>query len=152
MTRLTKEDLLYPELSFKIVGILFEVSNTLGYGYLEKYYQKAIAALLKKSNIEFKEQVKVEVKFGDDVVAEGRADFIIKEKIILEIKKGNTYRKNNIDQLNSYLKMTGHQLGILANFTTKGLLYKRILNIPNYKKSNSQIYSTANNNSSISNT
>ena len=152
MTILTKEDLLYPELSFKIVGILFEVSNTLGYGYLEKYYQKAIAALLKKSNIEFKEQVKVEVKLGDEVVAEGRADFIIDEKIILEIKKGNTYRKNNIDQLISYLKMTGHQLGILANFTTKGLLYKRILNIPNYKKSNSQIYSTANNNSPISNT
>ena len=151
MTKLTKEDLLYPELSFQIVGILFEVHNTLGYGYLEKYYQKAIAALLKKNNIDFKEQVKVEVRLGDEVVAEGRADFIIDEKITLEIKKGDTYRKFNIDQLNSYLKMTGHQLGILANFTTKGLLYKRILNIPNYSKSNSQINSALNNNSSICN-
>ncbi|OFY87907.1 MAG: hypothetical protein A3F72_03160 [Bacteroidetes bacterium RIFCSPLOWO2_12_FULL_35_15] len=123
--------MLYPELSFQVVGVLFEVSNTLGYGYLEKYYQKAIAALLKKSNINFKEQVKVEVIIGDEIIAEGRADFIIDEKIILEIKKGDSFRKDNIDQLHSYLKMTGMELGILANFTSKGLLYKRIVNIRN---------------------
>jgi len=128
---LKKENLLYPELSFQVVGVLFEVSNTLGYGYLEKYYQKAIAALLKKSNINFKEQVKVEVIIGDEIIAEGRADFIIDEKIILEIKKGDSFRKDNIDQLHSYLKMTGMELGILANFTSKGLLYKRIVNIRN---------------------
>ena len=128
---LKKEDLLHPELSFQVVGVLFEVSNTLGYGYLEKYYQKAIAALLKKSNINFKEQVKIEVIIGDEIIAEGRADFIIDEKIILEIKKGDSFRKDNIDQLHSYLKMTGMELGILANFTSKGLLYKRIVNIRN---------------------
>ncbi len=124
-----KKDLLYPELSYKIVGILFEVHNTLGYGYLEKYYQKAIAALLQKSNIPFQEQVEVHIRFGEEIIANGRADFIIDEKIILEIKKGNTYRKTNIDQLYSYLKMNEMQLGILANFTSKGLLYKRIVNI-----------------------
>jgi len=139
MNKIIREDLLYPELSFQIVGILYEVSNTLGYGYLEKYYQKAIAALLKKSMIEFKEQVKVKVKIGGEIVAEGRADFIIADKIILEIKKGDSFRKNNIDQLHSYLKMTGIKLGILANFTSKGLLSKRIVNIRNSSISNSQI-------------
>src|ERR1035437_1957107 len=99
---LQREDLLHPELSFQIVGILFEVHNTLGYGYLEKYYQKAIAASLRKFNIDFKEQVKVEIKIGDEIIADGRADFIIAEKIILEIKKGNSFRKDNIDQLHSY--------------------------------------------------
>ena len=48
-----RDDLLYPELSYKLVGILFGVHNTLGYGYLEKYYQKAIAALLNHSNVKF---------------------------------------------------------------------------------------------------
>src|SRR5436309_2946113 len=120
-----REDLLFPELSYEIIGILFEVSNTLGHSYLEKYYQKAIAALLRKRNINFKEQVLVEIKIGDEGIAKGYVDFIIDDKIILEIKKGDSFRKQNIDQLNSYLKMSGFKLGILANFTSKGLLSKR---------------------------
>ncbi len=127
--RVNKSDLLFPELSYQLIGVLFDVHNTLGYGYQEKYYQKAIAASLKKIKIPFREQVLVEIKVGDEVIAKGYADFIIDEKIILEIKKGNSFRKNNIDQLYSYLKMTRLNLGILANFTAKGLLYKRIVNI-----------------------
>lgn len=130
MKKVVKKDLLYPELSYQLIGILFEVYNTLGYGYQEKYYQKAIASLLKKVAIKFKEQVLVEIKVGDEIIAKGFADFIIEEKIILEIKKGDSFRKNNIDQIHSYLKMTSLQLGILANFTSKGLLYKRIVNVP----------------------
>ena len=133
------KDLLFPELSFQVVGILFEDRNTLGYGYLEKYYQKAIASLLKKSNINFEEQVKVEIIIGDESIAKGFADLVIEDKIILEIKKGDTFRKSNIDQLYSYLKMKNMQLGILANFTSKGLLYKRILNIRNTTIGNSPI-------------
>ena len=129
--KVIKCDLLFPELSYQLIGVLFDVHNTLGYGYQEKYYQKAIAALLKKLKIPFREQVLVEIKVGDEVIAKGYADFIIDEKIILEIKKGDLFRKNNIDQLYSYLKMTGLKLGILANFTSKGLLYKRIVNIRN---------------------
>lgn len=133
MNKVRKGDLLYPELSYQIVGILFEVSNTLGYGYQEKYYQKAIAAMLKKLNINFQEEAPVEIIMAEEVVAKGRADFIIDDKIILEIKKGDYFRKNNIDQLFSYLKMKNMELGILANFTSKGLLYKRIVNLQNSK-------------------
>jgi len=129
--RVTRSDLLFPELSYQLIGALFDVHNTLGSGYQEKYYQKAIAALLKKLKIPFREQVLVEIKVGDELIAKGYADFLIDEKIILEIKKGDSFRKNNIDQLHSYLKMTGLKLGILANFTSKGLLYKRIVNIRN---------------------
>ena len=118
-------------MSYQIIGILFKVYNTLGYGYKEKYYQASIAALLKSLGIKFKEQVSVEIKMGGEVIAKGFADFIIEEKIIVEIKKGDSFRKDNMDQVHSYLKMTGLQLGILANFTSKGLLYKRIVNIRN---------------------
>jgi len=135
--RVNKKDLLFPELSFKIVGILFDVHNTLGFGYLEKYYQKAIAAKFRNENIRFTEQEKVEIVIAGEVIAKGYTDFIIEDKIILEIKKGDTYRKTNIDQLLSYLKMKKMELGILANFTSKGLLYKRIVNISNSKIRNS---------------
>lgn len=111
------------------MGILFNVHNEMGHGFLERYYQKAIAAELEKNNISFKEQVKLDLVIGEKIIASGIADFIIEEKIILEIKQGNTFLKTNIDQVNSYLKMSKLQLGILINFTSRGLLYKRILNI-----------------------
>lgn len=135
--KVLKEGLLFPELSYQVIGILFEVYNTLGYGYQEKYYQKGVAALLAKAKVSFKEQVLVEVKLGDEIIAKGYADFIIDDKIILELKKGDSFRKNNIDQIHSYLKMTGLELGILANFTSKGLLSKRIVNIRNSSIRNS---------------
>ncbi len=53
--RVNKSDLLFPELSYQLIGVLFDVHNTLGYGYQEKYYQKAIAVLLKKLKIPFRE-------------------------------------------------------------------------------------------------
>ncbi len=67
--RVNKSDLLFPELSYQLIGVLFDVHNTLGYGYQEKYYQKAIAASLKKIQIPFREQVLVEIKVEDEVIA-----------------------------------------------------------------------------------
>lgn len=131
MKIIQRNDLLFPELSYQIIGVLFDVSNTLGFGYHEKYYQKAIAALLSKLGIRFKEQVIVEMVIDGTPIAKGIADFIIDEKIILEIKQGDRFLKQNISQLHSYLKMSGLQLGILANFTSNGLIYKRIVNIRN---------------------
>ncbi|MES2593287.1 MAG: GxxExxY protein [Bacteroidota bacterium] len=129
MNSLKRTDIIHPELSYKLVGVLYNVHKEMGHGFLERYYQKGIAAELKRSGINFKEQTKVELIIAGEAIASGIVDFIIEDKIILEIKQGDTFLKINIDQLNSYLKMTKLQLGILANFTSRGLLYKRILNI-----------------------
>ena len=129
MSELKRSDIIFPELSYKLVGVLYSVHSQMGHGFLERYYQKAIAAELAKNNIKFEEQVKVELIIAGESIASGFTDFIIEEKIILEIKQGDTFLKTNIDQLNSYLKMSKLQLGILANFTQRGLLYKRILNV-----------------------
>lgn len=129
MKTILRKDLLYPELSYQIVGILFEVNNSLGYKYQERYYQRAIASLLKNVGIKFKEQVPIKLTVGGKEFARGFIDFLIEDKIILEIKRGERFLKSNIDQLYSYLKATGRELGILANFTSKGLQFKRIVNI-----------------------
>ncbi|MCK6650176.1 MAG: GxxExxY protein [Bacteroidia bacterium] len=131
MNRLKRGDILYPELSYKIVGVLYSVHNEMGSGFLERYYQKGIASELRKNQINFKEQVKVDLVLNGEIIASGVVDFIIEDQIILEIKQGNSFLKTNIDQLNSYLKMSKLQLGILVNFTSRGLLFKRIVNINN---------------------
>lgn len=126
---LKRGDLLYPDLSYTIMGVLFEVHNKMGYGFLERYYQKAIAAELRKNNISFKEQVKLDLLIDGEILASGIADFIVEEKIIIELKQGDKFLKTNVDQLHSYLKMSNLQLGILINFTSRGLLFKRVVNV-----------------------
>jgi len=126
---LKRKDLLYPDLSYQIIGILFEVYNKLEYGYQEKYYQKAISSCLKRTNLSFREQVPIKISFQDSEIGKYFADFEIGNKIILEIKKDDKFSKHNIDQIYAYLKATGLKLGILANFTQRGLQFKRIINL-----------------------
>ncbi|MEW5805184.1 MAG: GxxExxY protein [Patescibacteria group bacterium] len=122
-------DLVYPELSYKIVGILFTVFNELGYGYQEKYYQKAIAKVLGDNKIYFREQVYLPLEFNGEGIGNYYLDFLIENKLILEIKRGDRFLKRNIEQVYSYLKRSNLRLGIIANFTKQGLRFKRIVNI-----------------------
>lgn len=124
-----KLDLVYPELSYKIVGILFDVHNELGYGYSESHYQKAIAIALAEKSIRFKEQVYMPTYFRDKIVGKYFLDYLIEDKIILEIKKDSRFSKKHIDQVNYYLKSSDKRLAILANFDKDGVKFKRLVNL-----------------------
>jgi GxxExxY protein len=124
-----KEKIIYRELSYKIMGIMYEVYNDLGYGYQEKIYQKAIELALVKEGIEFKPQCPYKVKYKDEIVGRYFIDIVIENKIVIEIKRGDHYSRNNFKQVIGYLKATGLELAILVNFTSTGIKYKRILNI-----------------------
>ena len=123
-----KEKLIYPELSYILMGILFEVHNKLGTKYQEKHYQKAIEIKLKELNIPYKREVKVNVEFGKENLGEFFIDFIIDNKIILEIKKIWKITQDDIKQVLRYLKAAGLKLAIIANFKHKRLEYRRVLN------------------------
>lgn len=124
-----KQELVYEELSFKIVGVLFEVDNQLGNGFQERYYQKAIAKEFRNREIQFKEQVHVPLMYKEEKLGDYYLDFVIEDKIAIEIKKDKRFSQRNITQLHAYLKASGLKLGILANFTSDGVKFKRILNI-----------------------
>ena len=126
---IVKRELIYPELSYQIVGILFEVYNQLGPGHHEKYYQRAIATELKRCNLSFKEQVFIPLYFKKKIIGRQYLDFLIEDKVILEIKKGDRFSKRNIEQISEYLKVSGLKLGILANFGSKELKFKRVVNL-----------------------
>jgi GxxExxY protein len=119
---------IYKDLSYKIVGILFEVYNELGYGYKEKYYEKAIAEYFCKEKIKFREQAVFKVLLKDKIIAINYIDFIVDDKIVLEIKKGHYFSKQNLEQVKQYLQVTGLKLAILANFMPNGVKYIRVLN------------------------
>jgi GxxExxY protein len=126
---LYRKDLIYPDLSYKIVGILFEVYNQLGPGHQEKYYQKVLANAFKQLKIKFQEQVKVDLKFQDVKIGLYFLDFLIEDKIILEINKGDRFSKYFFDQINAYLQASKLKLALLVNFSTSGLKFKKIVNL-----------------------
>ena len=115
--------IVYPELSYKVVGCLFEVYNGLGGGHQEKVYQRATAQVLRKSDLHFEEQAPYQIRFQGSIVGRYYMDFIVERKIVLEIKRGNHFVKNNIKQVEGYLKVMRMQLGILANFTNLNVTY-----------------------------
>ena len=120
-------ELVEKELSYKIVGVLFEVYNKLGGGYQEKYYQRAVARELKNRSLKFTEQVKVPLNFKGESIGRYFLDFLVEGKVILEIKVVNRFYQRDIKQVLAYLKSTDVTLGVLANFSRNGLQLKRIL-------------------------
>jgi GxxExxY protein len=121
------DNLIFPELSYKIVGILFEVHTLLGNRYQEKYYQRAVAIKLKNNNISFKKEISVDLIIDNEKIGKYFLDFLIEEKVILELKAKPSFTKNDYRQVQAYLKATNLKLGILANFYSESLEYKRIL-------------------------
>lgn len=124
-----KEKVVYKELSYKIVGVLFEVYNELGYGYKEIYYEKAVAIYFDRQKINYERQPMYRIKLMGEDLGKKYLDFLVDNKIILELKKGNYFSRSNIEQVKEYLKVTNKKLAILANFTSNGVKFMRILNI-----------------------
>jgi|SRR3990167_10943019 len=116
------------ELSYKIMGILFSVHNQLGNRYQEKYYQRAIGEGLKEQGIRYKKEILVNLMFNKVKIGKYFLDFLIEEKIILEIKTVENLKPKDFKQVLAYLTSKNIQLGILANFRSDRLTYKRILN------------------------
>ena len=99
-----EEKIIYKELSYRIVGILFEVFNELGSGYQEKHYERVIEKCFSDENINYIRQAPYVIKMRDEIIGRYYMDFVIENKIVLELKKGNYFSPKNIKQVNGYLK------------------------------------------------
>lgn len=125
------DKLIYKDLSYEIVGILFDVYNELGPGYDEKSYEKAVAKGFEERGIKFIRQVPADLKYKGVKVGNFYLDFLIEDKIVLELKTGKRFSRRNFNQVVNYLKATNKKLAILATFTQKGVKFTRVLNIEN---------------------
>ncbi len=121
--------IIYKELSYEIVGVAFDVFSELGYGFKERYYEEAMAKEFCSRGIRFERQIPYNVKYKDEKIGRFVFDFLVEDKIIVELKRGNYFSRNNITQVVQYLKVTELKLGILINMTQKGVQFKRIVNI-----------------------
>ncbi len=120
------QDLLYGDLTEVLRQAVYSVHSALGPGYLEKVYENALAHELDIRGIAYKRQEPIEVYYKDVTAGEYIADFIIDEKIIIELKAVSDLDNNHKAQLMNYLKGTRKKLGILVNFGNFKLQFKRI--------------------------
>ena len=124
-----RTDLIYKDECYKIIGLIFEIFNGVGYGFKEKFYQKAIADALTKDKIPFKKELKARVNYKGKEIGYYYFDFLVFNKIVIELKQKNYFSKKDIDQLYAYLRAAKLKLGILIYFTKNGIRYKRIVNL-----------------------
>ena len=114
------------ELTHKVIGAFYETYNALGHGFLESVYENALALQLDQDGIRFQRQAELAVRFRGHVVGIFRADFLIGDKLIIELKAVERLMPAHEAQLLNYLKATGIQLGLLMNFGPTPQVRRRI--------------------------
>ena len=124
------------ELSQRVIGCAFEVSNTLGAGFYEKIYENALCLELDKKRIGFKCQKSVKVKYKGSLIGEYITDIVVEDSLLLEIKAVKTLCGEHEAQLMNYLKATGLSYGLLLNFGRPKLGIKRMIWNHNETKKN----------------
>jgi GxxExxY protein len=106
----------HAELTHKIIGICYEVANELGSGFLESVYQNALVIAFRQANIKALSQVRMSVAFRGENVGDFIADFVIEDKVILELKAVSNLLPENSAQVINYLKASNLDVGLLINF------------------------------------
>lgn len=123
--------LLYYKETYLIVGACLKVHSTLGSGFLESVYQEALEIEFNKQNIKFERQKKLPVFFNDVKLKKYFvADFVCYNEIIVEIKTMPFITQQSKNQVVNYLKSTNSSLGLLINFGSSSLTWKRFINTP----------------------
>ena len=118
---------LHQELTGKIIGACINVHNELGCGFHEKVYQEAMAIVLEESGIPFEREKHLPIEFHGRILdCEYRADFVIDNAVILELKAVSEMSSVFEAQVINYLKATGLQIGLLINFGQRELQVKRL--------------------------
>ncbi len=120
-------DVVYKDLSYEIMAATFEVHNTLGPGFLEKVYEKALLKELTSRGLRVEAQIEVRVLYKEQDVGTYFADLIVNNKILLELKAVENLNNLHKAQVLNYLKATGFKLGILINFGKERVEYKRLV-------------------------
>lgn len=118
----------YKNLTYQIIGLIYDTYNELGYGYQEKYYQRSFELLLKDNNINYDRELKIPIKFKEKIIGRYFIDFVIEKKIALEFKIAEDYYLQHKQQLLAYLRSANIKIGLLILFTKKGIKIKRFIN------------------------
>jgi GxxExxY protein len=125
-----KEHYKYSDLTEKIIGCSMRVHNTLGNGFQEVIYQRALAIELKKLNIDFDRELEMPIMYDGISIGTRRVDFLVEEKVSVELKAVTKLENVHLAQAINYLEAYNLEVGLLINFGNTSLEFKRLINTP----------------------
>ena len=117
----------------KIIGCAFEVSNTLGIGFVEKVYENALVHLIRKSGLKVVQQYPIKVTFDGILVGEFVADLLVEDRVLVELKAVSMLVNDHTAQALNYLRASGLELCLLINFGRTKVEIKRLLPSASWK-------------------
>ncbi|MHC5053798.1 MAG: GxxExxY protein [Planctomycetota bacterium] len=116
------------EMTDKVIGCAFRVSNVMGSGFLEKVYENALAFEVRKPGLEVVQQAEMEVTYDGVVVGECRADLLVEGSVVVELKAAKKLANIDMAQCLNYLKASKLGVCLLLNFGTPKLEIRRVVN------------------------
>ena len=115
----------YEEITHKIIGSAYQVYNTLGFGFLESVYKKAMIIELAKKDLKVEEEQPLNVYYENQVVGNFYVDIVVEDEIIVELKSLQNIAKEHEVQVVNYLNGLERDIGLLINFGPNGVEVKR---------------------------
>ena len=122
-----KSEYKYSDLTEKIIGCCMKVHNTLGNGFQEVIYQRALAIEFDKINVQFERELEMPIFYDDKNIGTRRVDFLIDEKVLLELKAVTTLENVHLAQALNYIEAFKLEIGLLINFGNTKLEFKRLI-------------------------
>jgi GxxExxY protein len=129
------------EITEKIIGVFYDVYNELGYGFLEPVYEQAMHIALTQAGLQVKVQVPIAVYFRECQVGEFRADILVNDSVLLELKAAKALDPIHEAQLLNYLRGTSIEVGLLFNFGPKPALKRLVFD--NERKNSHRLMTTS---------
>ncbi len=118
----------YEDLTYKIVGCAMEVHKHLGNGFQEVVYQRALAIEMQMQGIDFSREHEMPLQYKGHDIGTRRVDFFVEDKIMVEIKAIINLEDVHLAQAMNYVEAYNLEIGLLINFGSKSLQYKRVHN------------------------
>ncbi|MDJ1169936.1 GxxExxY protein [Roseofilum sp. BLCC_M154] len=125
-------ELKYQDITQKIIGASFEVHNFLGNGFQEVIYQRALAYELTQAGLSFEREIEQHIYYKNlpNPIGTRRADFVVEHKVLVELKATIQLEGVHFAQALNYLKVYKLEVGLLINFGSKSLTFKRLIRTP----------------------
>jgi len=120
-------------LTKKIIGVFYDVYNELGYGFLESVYEECMVIALRDIGLIVERQVPIPVWFRSQKVGDFRADILVENEVLLELKSARTLESVHEAQLLRYLKSTEIEVGLLLNFGSRAQFRRLVFDNPRKK-------------------
>ncbi len=124
-----KQELKYKDITEKIIGASFEVHKFLGNGFQEVIYQRALAWELSQAGLDYAREIEQQIFYKDlpEPIGTRRADFVVEGKVLVELKAIKELEDVHLAQILNYLKAYKIEVGLLINFGSKSLTFKRLV-------------------------